>query len=81
MRRLALTLFVLMLLAAQAFAAVHTLRLSDGRVIRGELIRASEVALWVCGIRRSRAVRAFQEQTLVPALAAEADLVASGLAE
>jgi hypothetical protein len=42
---------------------------------------ASEVALWVYGIRRSRAVRAYQEQTLVPALAADADLAAGSIGE
>jgi len=42
---------------------------------------ASEVALWVYGIRRSRAVRAYQEQTLVPALAGASDLAVSSLGE
>ena len=42
---------------------------------------ASEVALWVYGIRRSRAVRDYQEQTLVPALAPQSDLAVSSLAE
>ncbi|MCJ7739351.1 MAG: hypothetical protein MUQ10_18900 [Anaerolineae bacterium] len=42
---------------------------------------ASEVSLWVYGIPRSHAVRAYQEQTLVPALAAGSDLAVSILAE
>jgi len=42
---------------------------------------ASEVALWVYGVRRSPAVRAYQEQTLVPALAPESDLAVSSLGE
>jgi len=57
MRRLALTLFVLMLFAAQAIAAVHTLRLSDGRVLRGELVRASEDALWFRPVGEAAPVR------------------------
>lgn len=57
MHRTALLLLVLLLLAAQATAAVHTLRLTDGRVIRGELVRADGESLWFRTVGDTATVR------------------------